>query len=86
VAYSPRRSRLLSLGHPNPLNLLQLPKFSTRTKALNRSHICLKSLDLQEYGVTKKWVIITQISKEIENKNIGRLNVVDPVYVYIDFC
>jgi hypothetical protein len=24
-------------------------------------------LDLQEYGVTKKWVIITEISKEVEN-------------------
>ena len=31
-------------------------------------------LDLQEYGVTKKWVIISEISKEVENNNITRLN------------
>ena len=30
-------------------------------------------LDLQEYGVTKKWVIITEISKEVENNNIEDL-------------
>ena len=30
--------------------------------------------DLQDYGVTKKWVIITEISKESENNTIGRLN------------
>ena len=31
-------------------------------------------LDLQEYGVTKKGVIITEISKEVENNNIARLH------------
>jgi hypothetical protein len=31
-------------------------------------------LDLQEYGVTKKWVIIIEISKEVENNRIVRLN------------
>jgi hypothetical protein len=31
-------------------------------------------LDLEEYGVTKKWVIINEISKEDENNNITRLN------------
>ena len=28
-------------------------------------------LDFQEYGVTKKWVIISEISKEVENNNIS---------------
>ncbi len=32
-------------------------------------------LDLQEYGVTKKWVIITEISKEVEKNNVAWLNV-----------
>ena len=31
-------------------------------------------LDLQEYGVTKQWVIISEISNEVENNNIVRLN------------
>jgi hypothetical protein len=31
-------------------------------------------LDLQECGVTKKWVIITEISKEVENNTIARVN------------
>jgi hypothetical protein len=31
-------------------------------------------LDLPEYGVTKKWVIITEISKEVENNTITRVN------------
>ena len=31
-------------------------------------------IDLQEYGVTKKWVIITEISKEVENNTIARVN------------
>ena len=31
-------------------------------------------LDLQEYDVTKKWVIISEISKEVENNNVVRLN------------
>ena len=30
-------------------------------------------LDLEDYGVTKKWVIITEISKEVENNAIARL-------------
>ncbi len=38
-------------------------------------------LDLQEYGVTKKWVIITEISKEVENNNIARVNVYVRQYV-----
>jgi hypothetical protein len=38
-------------------------------------------LDLQEYGVAKKWVIITEISKEVENNNIGRLNAYSRQYV-----
>ncbi len=32
-------------------------------------------LDLQEYGVTKEWVIITEISKEVENNTMARVNV-----------
>ena len=31
-------------------------------------------LDFEDYGVTKKWVIITEISKEVENNAIARLN------------
>ncbi len=38
-------------------------------------------LDLEDYGVTKKWVIITEISKEVENNAIGRLNVYVKQYV-----
>ncbi len=38
-------------------------------------------LDLQEYGVTKKWVIITEISKEVENNTIARVNVYTKQYV-----
>ena len=38
-------------------------------------------LDLQEYGVTKKRVIITEMSKEVENNNIVRLNVYEKQYV-----
>ncbi len=38
-------------------------------------------LDLQEYGVTKKWVIITEISKEVENNTIARVNAYAKQYV-----
>ena len=38
-------------------------------------------LDLQEYGVTKKRVIITEMSKEVENNNIVRLNTYLKQYV-----
>jgi hypothetical protein len=38
-------------------------------------------LDLQEYGVTKKWLIITEISKEVENNNIARVNAYARQYV-----
>ena len=38
-------------------------------------------LDLQEYGVTKKWVIITEISKEVGNNSITRLNAYARQYV-----
>jgi hypothetical protein len=39
-------------------------------------------LDLEEYGVTKKWMIITKISKEVVNNIIGRLiNVYSKQYV-----
>jgi hypothetical protein len=38
-------------------------------------------LNLQAYDVTKKWVIITEISKEVENNNIGRLNAYSRQYV-----
>ena len=38
-------------------------------------------LDFQEYGVTKKWVIISEISKEVENNNITRLNAYAKQYV-----
>ena len=31
-------------------------------------------LDFQEYGVTKTWAIITEISKEVENNSTGRLD------------
>jgi len=30
--------------------------------------------DLEDYRVTKKWGIITEISKEVENNTVGRLN------------
>jgi hypothetical protein len=36
---------------------------------------------LEEYGVTKKWVIITEISKEDENNNIARHNTYSKHYV-----
>ena len=38
-------------------------------------------LDFQEYGVTNKWVIITEISKEVENNNTARLNAHAKQYV-----
>jgi len=38
-------------------------------------------LDLREYGVTKKWVIITEIAKEVENNTIGRVNAYTRQYV-----
>jgi hypothetical protein len=38
-------------------------------------------LDLEDYGVTKKWVIITEISKEVENNTIARLNTYTKQYV-----
>ena len=38
-------------------------------------------MDLQEYGVTKKWVIITEISKEVENNSIARINAYARQYV-----
>ena len=38
-------------------------------------------LDFQEYGVTKKWVIITEISKELENNTKVRVNVYSRQYV-----
>jgi hypothetical protein len=38
-------------------------------------------IDLQEYGVTKKWVIITEMSKEIENNTIARVNAYARQYV-----
>jgi hypothetical protein len=38
-------------------------------------------LDLQDYGVTKKWVIITEISKEVENNAMVRLNAYAKQYV-----
>ena len=38
-------------------------------------------LDMQKYGVTKKWVIITEISKEVESNNIARLNAYAKQYV-----
>ncbi len=38
-------------------------------------------LDFQEYGVTKKWVIITEISKEVENNTVGRVNEYSNQYV-----
>ena len=38
-------------------------------------------IDFQEYGVTKKWVIITEISKEVENNSIARINVYTRQYV-----
>ena len=37
--------------------------------------------DFQEYGVTKKWVIITKISKEVENNSISRLDAYVRQYV-----
>jgi hypothetical protein len=38
-------------------------------------------LDLEDYGVTKKWVIITEISKEVENNAIARLSAYAKQYV-----
>ena len=47
-------------------------------------------LDLQEYGVTKQWVIITETSKEVEKNTIARVNayldVLDPTFVYTFIC
>jgi hypothetical protein len=40
-----------------------------------------RSRDLQEYGVTKKWVIITEISKEVKNNSIARINAYARQYV-----
>ena len=50
----------------------------TRTQTLSPL-LCM--LDLQEYGVTKKWAIITEISKEVENNTIARVNVYARQYV-----
>jgi hypothetical protein len=36
---------------------------------------------LQEYVVTKKWAIITEISKEVENNTIARVNAYVKEYV-----
>ena len=52
--------------------------FIIRTETLRRSYICWT---WEDYGVTKKWVIITEISKEDENNNITRLNVYSKYYV-----
>jgi hypothetical protein len=38
-------------------------------------------MDLEDYGVTKKWVIITEISKEVEKNTIGRLSAYAKQYV-----
>ena len=38
-------------------------------------------LDMQKYGVTKKWVIIVEISKEVESNSIARLNAYARQYV-----
>jgi hypothetical protein len=38
-------------------------------------------LDLQEYGVKKKWVIITEISKEVGYNNIARVDAYVRQYV-----
>ena len=38
-------------------------------------------IDFQEYGVSKKWVIITEISKEVENNSIARINMYARQYV-----
>ena len=38
-------------------------------------------LDLEDCGVTKKWVIISEISKEDENNNILRLKSYSKYYV-----
>jgi homoserine dehydrogenase len=37
--------------------------------------------DLQGYDVTKKWVIIAEISKEVENNSIPRINAYARQYV-----
>ncbi len=52
--------------------------FVTKTKALSALHTCLT---LQEDDVTKKCVIISEISKEVENNTITRLNVHQKQYV-----
>ncbi len=44
-------------------------------------HSTFHMLDLEDYGVTKKWVIITEISKEVENNAIARLNAYAKQYV-----
>ena len=46
-----------------------------------RTECIAHMLDLQVYGVTKKWVIITEISKEVENNTIARLNAYAKEYV-----
>ncbi len=43
-------------------------------------------LHFQEYGVTKKWVIITEISKEVEHNDIARLNAYAKRYLHRRNC
>ena len=54
--------------------------FVTRTKTLRILHTCW-TWKLEDYGVTKKWVIITETSKEVQNNTIVRLNVYAKQYV-----
>ena len=45
------------------------------------AHMLNLQASLQEYGVTKKWMIITEISKEVENNSIARINAYTRQYV-----
>jgi hypothetical protein len=53
--------------------------FIIRTEASTQKVAHL--MNLEDYRVTKKWVIIDEISKEDENNNITRLNVYSKYYV-----
>ena len=69
-----RKSGLLQLS----LNIsqCQLPRHTHTYETLTAFF-----LDLEDYGVTKKWVIVTEISKEVENNAIARLNAYAKQYV-----
>ena len=60
-------------SHVEEIGTQVLTQFVTRQDGGDEDHMSVELLqeqvDLQEYGVTKKWVIITDISKEVENNS-----------------